>query len=62
MSVKNGSAESALRAEIASLHEKVLELTTRLQAVEGISGGDEEGKPTSRRDLLKVVGALAAGA
>jgi hypothetical protein len=41
----------------------LVEVTARLQALEGDeNGADGDGKPTSRRDLLKLAGALAAGA
>ncbi len=59
----NGTDEAALREEISGLREKLMEVTARLQALEGDeSGPDDDGKSSSRRDLLKLAGALAAGA
>jgi hypothetical protein len=59
----NGTGEAALREEISGLREQLMEVTARLQALEGDeNGADGDGKPTSRRDLLKLAGALAAGA
>ena len=59
----DGSAETALREEVSELREKLTELTARLQVLEG---EDEDGPDgtnvSSRRDLLKLAGALAAGA
>jgi hypothetical protein len=59
----NGTTETALRDEVSELREKLTELTARLQMLEG---EDQEGpdgtKVSSRRDLLKLAGALAAGA
>jgi hypothetical protein len=65
MSESNGSRK-ALESEVAGLREQVVELTSRLRALEGdIDGGNGtngDGKATSRRDLLRLAGALAAGA
>jgi hypothetical protein len=65
MSESNGSPK-ALESELAGLREQVVELTSRLRALEGdIDGGNGtngDGKATSRRDLLRLAGALAAGA
>ena len=62
MKNQNGSTETATREEVSELRERLLELTARLQALEG---EDQEGpdgtKVSSRRDLLKLAGALAAG-
>jgi hypothetical protein len=59
----NGSGEAALREEISGLKEKLMEVTARLQALEGDEAAEDgDGKSTSRRDLLKLAGALAAGA
>ena len=59
----DGSTETALREEVSELREKLTELTARLQVLEG---EDEDGPDgtnvSSRRDLLKLAGALAAGA
>jgi len=53
--------ESTLKEEIAGLRERLAELTVRLQSLEGDdSNGD--GRVSSRRDLLKLAGAVAAGA
>lgn len=62
--MKNGNrSEKALREEISSLQEKLLNLTSRLQLLEGRDGdGNAVVQVNSRRDLLKLAGALAAGA
>jgi hypothetical protein len=53
--------DSTLKEEIAGLRERLQELTVRLQSLEGDdSNGD--GRVSSRRDLLKLAGAVAAGA
>ena len=53
--------DSVLKEEIAGLRERLQELTVRLQTLEGDdSNGD--GRVSSRRDLLKLAGAVAAGA
>src|SRR5438128_2884835 len=53
--------DSTLKEEIAGLRERLAELTVRLQTLEGDdSNGD--GRVSSRRDLLKLAGAVAAGA
>src|SRR5437867_9212723 len=63
MKSKNGSREPALVEEITGLREKVMELTARLHALEGdLDNSNGDGKATSRRDLLRLAGALAAGA
>ena len=68
MKNKNGSGEAALVDEITGLRQKVMELSARLQSLEvdlDDSDGDESNgnrKPTSRRELLRLAGALAAGA
>ena len=63
MKSPNGTGEAALREEVSGLREKLMEVTARLQALEGDdAANDGNGKPTSRRDLLKLAGALAAGA
>src|SRR5207244_6737196 len=62
------SGEAALVDEITGLRQKVMELSARLQSLEvdlDDSDGDESNgnrKPTSRRELLRLAGALAAGA
>ncbi len=59
----NGSTDTATREEVSELRERLLELTARLQALEGEdSDGPDGTKVSSRRDLLKLAGALAAGA
>jgi hypothetical protein len=62
---KNGSSETAVIDEVAGLREMVGELTARLHALEGdidgANGANGNGK-ASRRDLLRLAGALAAGA
>jgi hypothetical protein len=62
--VKNGNGtEKALREEISGLQEKLVELTSRLQMLEGRDGnGNAVVQVNSRRDLLKLAGAVAAGA
>ena len=62
--MKNGNGtEKALREEISGLREKLLELTSRLQMLEGQDcHGNAVVQVNSRRDLLKLAGALAAGA
>ena len=68
MKNKNGSGEAALVDEITGLRQKVMELSARLQSLEvdldGSDGDESNGnrKPTSRRELLRLAGALAAGA
>src|SRR5438094_9568590 len=65
---KNGSGEAALVDEITGLRQKVMELSARLQSLEvdleDSDGGESNGnrKPTSRRGLLRLARALAAGA
>jgi hypothetical protein len=58
----DGQHDSALKEEIAGLREKLQELTIRLQTLEGDGDSNGSGKISSRRDLLKLAGALAAGA
>jgi hypothetical protein len=63
MKSANGTGEAVLREEISGLREQLMEVTARLQALEGDEAATNgDGKPTSRRDLLKLAGALAAGA
>jgi len=54
--------ESALKEEIAGLRATVQQLSSRLQTLEGHEGSNGSDKISSRRDLLKLAGALAAGA
>jgi len=58
----NGSTETATREEVSELRERLLELTARLQALEGEDQDGDGSRVSSRRDLLKLAGALAAGA
>ncbi len=62
--MKNGNGkEKALREEISGLQEKLVELTSRLQMLEGRDdNGNAVVQVNSRRDLLKLAGAMAAGA
>src|SRR2546423_1916525 len=53
--------EGALKDEIAGLRERLQDLTMRLQTLEG-GDANGNGKVSSRRDLLKLAGAVAAGA
>src|SRR2546422_2775559 len=54
--------DGALKEEIAGLREKLQELTVRLQTLEADEHHSGNGITSSRRDLLKLAGALAAGA
>jgi len=54
--------DNSLKDEMAGLRERLQELTIRLQTLEGGEDSNGSGKPSSRRDLLKLAGALAAGA
>ena len=61
MNKTSDQPDGALKQEIAGLRERLQELTNRLQTLEGDdSNGD--GTVSSRRDVLKLPGALAAGA
>jgi hypothetical protein len=61
MNKNTEQGDSVLKEEIAGLRERLAELTVRLQTLEGDdSNGD--GRVSSRRDLLKLAGAVAAGA
>src|SRR5207245_5742972 len=53
--------DSTLKEEIAGLRERLAELTVRLQTLEG-DDANGDGRVSSRRDLLKLAGAVAAGA
>jgi hypothetical protein len=53
--------DSALKEEMAGLRERLAELTVRLQTLEG-DDTNGDGRVSSRRDLLKLAGAVAAGA
>jgi hypothetical protein len=53
--------DGVLAQEIAGLRERLQEITVRLQTLEG-DGSNGNGNVSSRRDLLKLAGAVAAGA
>jgi hypothetical protein len=61
MNKTTNQPDGALKQEIAGLRERLQELTLRLQTLEG-DNSNGDGTISSRRDLLKLVGAVAAGA
>ncbi len=61
MNKTTDQGDSVLKEEIAGLRERLQELTVRLQSLEG-DDPNGDGRVSSRRDLLKLAGAVAAGA